>query len=133
MAVHNARWLEQPGAWRHAAKRYRVLLYASGEERREAYGGRVVRPGLATAEVELVIAGGGTLTLQQVLRCRVRYFTDGMAVGGKAFVDRVFENNRRFFGPRRRDGARKMRFAEWGDLRVARALRVASVSCPMTV
>jgi REP element-mobilizing transposase RayT len=131
-AVHASRWGEQPGDWRHVAKRYRVLLYTAGEERHAPYGGRVVRPGIATAEVDRVIESGGTLTLQQALRCRVRYFTDGMAVGGKAFVDGVFERNRRFFGPKRRDGARKMRFADWGDLRTARALRIDPVSLPLT-
>jgi hypothetical protein len=132
IAVHQSRWMEQPGGWRHAAQRYRQLLYAAGEERLDARGERVVRPGLPTAEVDRVIETGGKLTLPQVLRCRVRYFTDGMAIGQKAFVDHVFEANRRFFGPRRRDGARKMRFAEWGGLRVARALRVAPVTVPMT-
>jgi hypothetical protein len=131
-AIHNARCLEQPGGWRHVAKRYRVLLYTAGEEKRAAYGGRVVRPGIATAEVDRVIENGGKLTLQQALRCRVRYFTDGMAVGGQAFVDGVFERNRRFFGPKRKDGARKMRFADWGGLRVARALRIAPVQAPLT-
>ena len=79
-----------------------------------------------------MIESGGKLTLQQALRCRVRYFTDGMAVGGKAFVDGVFERNRLFFGPKRKDGARKMRFADWGDLRTARALRIDPVSLPLT-
>ena len=133
VAVHNSRWLEQPGAWKQAAKRYRLLLYVAGEERRDAYVDKVVRPGIARAEVDRVIESGGKMTLQQALRCRVRYFTDGMAVGGKTFVDQVFDANRRFFGTRRRDGARKMRFAEWGDLRVARALRVAAVSSPLTL
>lgn len=117
--------------WRRAAKRYRVLLYTAGEERHAVYGGRVVRPGIETSEVEKVIESGGRLTIQQVLRCRVRYFTDGVAIGGKAFVERVFIGNRRFFGPKRRDGARKMRFAEWGDLRTARALRLSPVTVPV--
>lgn len=56
VAVHESRWLERPDGWRHAAKRYRVLLYTAGEERHAAYGGRVVRPGIATAEVEKVNA-----------------------------------------------------------------------------
>jgi REP element-mobilizing transposase RayT len=132
IAVHDSRWLEKPGGWRHVAKRYRVLLYTAGEERHAAYGGRVVRPGIATSEVDRVIESGGKLTLPQALRCRVRYFTDGMAVGGKAFVDGVFERNRRFFGPKRKDGARRMRFADWGELRVARALRIDPVSAPLT-
>jgi len=134
VAVHDSRWLEQPGSWRHAVKRYRVLLYTAGEERQAAYGGgRVVRPGIASQEVDRVIESGGRLTLQQALRCRVRYFTDGMAVGGKAFVDGVFERNRLLFGPKRRDGARKMRFADWGGLRAARALRVSPVRAPLTL
>lgn len=132
VAVHDSRWLEQPGGWRHAQKRYRMLLYTAGEEKRAAYGGQVVRPGIETEKVDRVIEDGGKLTLQQALRCRVRYFTDGMAVGGKAFVDTVFERNRRFFGPKRKNGARRMRFAEWGELRVARALRVCPVSVPET-
>ena len=131
-AVHNSRWTEQPGNGRHVAKRYRVLLYTAGEEKREAVSERVVRPGIATEAIDRVTESGGKLTLPQVLRCRVRYFTDGMAVGRKAFVDAVFERNRRFFGPRRKDGARRMRFADWGDLRTVRALRVAPVHAPLT-
>lgn len=131
IAVHDSRWAEQPGGWRHVARRYRVLLYSAGEERHAAYGGRVVRRGIETGEVDRVSESGGKMTLPQALRCRVRYFTDGMAVGGKAFVDGVFERNRRFFGPKRKDGARKMRFADWGDLRVARALRIDPVSPPL--
>ena len=49
-----------------------------------------------------------------------------------AVVEGVFEANRRFFGPKRRDGARKMRFGEWGGLRTARALRIRPVSVPVT-
>jgi len=47
-------------------------------------------------------------------------------------VDGVFERNRRFFGPKRKDGARKMCFADWGGLRVARALKIAPVQAPLT-
>ncbi|HPB11908.1 MAG TPA: hypothetical protein PLT74_11650, partial [Kiritimatiellia bacterium] len=104
----------------------------AGEERCAAGGGQVIRPGFVAAEVTRVLEGGGKLTLPQALRCRVRYFTDGLALGGKAFVEGVFERNRRFFGPKRVTGARKMRFAEWGDLRTARALRVAPVQSSLT-
>ena len=132
MAVHDSRHCEQSGAWRHVSTRYRVLLYAEGEERRAAYGGRVVRKGIAAAEVDQVLESGGKLPLPEILRCRVRYFTDGMAIGGKEFVERVFNDNRLFFGPKRKDGARKMRFGEWGGLRTVRALRVDVVRPPLT-
>ena len=35
-------------------------------------------------------------------------FSDGLAVGLQPFLDRTFELARDYFGPRRRDGARKM-------------------------
>jgi len=126
-AVHGA----GAGEWRQVQKSCRELLYVAGEERRAVEeGGQVVRPGFSAAEVAHVLDEGGRLTLPQVLRCRVRYFTDGMALGGRAFVDGVFERNRRLFGSKRRDGARRMRFAEWGELRTARALRIAPVQLP---
>jgi hypothetical protein len=62
----------------------------------------------------------------------VRYFTDGNGGRGKAFVNGVFEANRRFFSGQAQKRARKMRFAEWGELRTARALRVAPVHAPLT-
>ena len=130
MAVHDSRHYEQSGAWRHVNARYRVLLYAEAEERRAADGGRVLRKGLATTEVDKVLESNGKLPLAEILRCRVRYFTDGMAIGDKEFVERIFNENRGFFGPKRKDGARKMRFGEWGDLRTFRALRIAPVSVP---
>jgi hypothetical protein len=39
----------------------------------------------------------------------VRYFTDGAAVGSRAFVDGLFERCRERFGAKRKTGARKMR------------------------
>lgn len=128
IAVHDSRHYEQKGAWRHASARYRTLLYVAGGERREAYTGRVVRSGIKTREVDKVVGSDGKMTLQEALRCRVRYFTDGMAIGGKDFVERLFDDNRRLFGPKRKSGSRKMRFAEWGGLRTVRALRIDPVT-----
>ncbi len=63
------------------------------------------------------------------LRCRVRYFTDGTVLGGQKFVDEFFEGKKDQFGSRRKDGGRKMRGAQWGDLRVLRDLRTDVVGC----
>jgi hypothetical protein len=40
---------------------------------------------------------------------RVRHFTDGFAIGGRAFVEEVFAGCRGHFGSKRRTGARRMR------------------------
>ena len=72
----------------------------------------VVRPQINTGEA-LEAKENGTvlpdLGMAEMLRCRVRYFTDGAVIGSKAFVNEVFAGARERFSPRRRDGARKLR------------------------
>jgi hypothetical protein len=43
-----------------------------------------------------------------MLRCRIRYFTDGAVIGSKEFVNEAFANARNRFGSQRKDGARKL-------------------------
>jgi putative transposase len=45
----------------------------------------------------------------KMLRCRIRYFTDGAVIGSKEFVNEAFASARDRFGPRRKDGARKLK------------------------
>jgi putative transposase len=49
------------------------------------------------------------LGMAGMLRCRVRYFTDGAVIGSKTFVNEVFAGARDRFTERRKDGARRMR------------------------
>jgi REP element-mobilizing transposase RayT len=49
------------------------------------------------------------LGMAKMLRCRVRYFTDGAVIGSKEFVNEAFVGARERFGPKRKDGARKLR------------------------
>ena len=51
----------------------------------------------------------GDIPLGRMLRCRVRYFTDGAVIGSRAFVDEVFAKCRDRFGEKRKSGARKLR------------------------
>ncbi len=51
------------------------------------------------------------LGVAKMLRCRIRYFTDGAVIGSRVFVNEAFASARERFGPKRRDGARKMRGA----------------------
>jgi len=39
----------------------------------------------------------------------VRYFTDGAVIGSRAWVDHVFKEHRDRVGPKRKDGARKVK------------------------
>jgi putative transposase len=49
------------------------------------------------------------LGMAKMLRCRIRYFTDGAVIGSREFVNEAFASARERFGPKRKDGARKMR------------------------
>jgi putative transposase len=62
-----------------------------------------------------------------MLRCRVRYFTDGAVIGSKAFVNEAFAAARERFSEKRKDGARRLRGngkAAAGELWSMRDLRV---------
>jgi putative transposase len=49
------------------------------------------------------------LKVAKMLHCRVRYFTDGAVIGSRDFVNKTFTAARARFGPKRKDGARKMK------------------------
>jgi len=111
-------------SWEDAGASYRLLLYGEGEIREFVEpGGRPHRPGFTREQFQEAIARGGKLPLSQLLRLRVRYLSDGVVLGSAVFVEEVFERNRALFGSRRNSGARRMRGADWGDLRVIRDLR----------
>jgi putative transposase len=117
-------------SWSGTSAAYRAYLYTRGEERRDE-AGRLLRVGFSPQEAQEVIDRGGRMPLPDLLRCRVRYFRDGLAFGSKAFVETVFERNRNHFSAKRKTGARKMRFCLTEGFCIARDLRVAPVSVPL--
>ena len=61
------------------------------------------------------------------VRVRVRYFSDGLALGSKEFVEAVFAENRDQFGPKRKDGVRRIGESE-SPLYAMRRLRLKPLS-----
>ncbi|MCF6312964.1 MAG: hypothetical protein L3J39_10985 [Verrucomicrobiales bacterium] len=113
-------------AWKKVAQEYRCLLYAKGEEvvaDQSVDGYEKGKAGFSQEKIEEVLESGGRLPVAEALRCRVRYFTDGAVLGSQRYVDEFFECKRDQFGARRKDGGRKMRGAQWGELRVLRDLK----------
>jgi hypothetical protein len=104
---------------------YRRHLYLEGDERREAVGpdGRPARGALSAGEVAKVLEAKGKLPLSEYLRCRVRYFCDGAVFGGREYVEGIFKEHRKRFGPKRKNGARRMRGLEETRLYTVRDLR----------
>ena len=75
---------------------------------------------LASEDNETVLKN---LRMAKLLRCRIRYFTDGAMIGSKEFVNEAFAGARERFGSKRKDGARKMRGAGAGTNGILWSLR----------
>ena len=114
-----------PVNWRELAASYRVHLFGHGERRLgNAQSGHGSKPGFSTEKVVQVVEHErGHVPLHELMRCRIRYFTDGAVIGRAEFVDGVIESQRERFGKQRKTGARKMRGANWGGLTTLRELR----------
>ncbi len=103
------------------SKEYRMMLLEGAEEKLDEHVSasgeievRVVRKGMKKPLVDAELAlleKSRDVGMSQMLRCRVRYFTDGAVIGSRSFVDEVFRSCRGRFGEKRKDGARKWRGA----------------------
>ena len=104
--------------WRGVHNLYRLRLFGAGAKERPD------KAAITPAALEKVIAENGALPLTTILRCRVRYFSDGAVLGGKAFVAKHLAAYRRLTGSRRRTPARPLPpITDWGDMVVMRGLR----------
>jgi len=114
--------------WEQAggAEAYRCLLYSSGVEIKDAQNETVVRQGVTPEEAREVLQSGGKLSVKELVRLRVRYFSDGLVLGSKEFVEGVFQENRNKFGPKRKDGARRVSESA-GEMFALRRLRKKAV------
>lgn len=109
--------------WKKASSAYRLYLMERGQSQVQGKKGSITRElRLKTLERE------GHLPLRELLRLRVRYFTDGLVLGSELFVEEVFENNRSRFGEKRKSGARPIRGMQSQSLKVIRDLRLNPVS-----
>ena len=123
--------LGQPQGWHEAATAYRQLVYVAGEAQGLDRFGNPTRPGFKPEVVRQVLEAGGQLSLPELLRCRVRYFTDGVVMGTEDYVEGVFEKYRARFGEKRESGARPMR-GGFAQLFTARRLRLNVITIPAT-
>jgi len=102
----------------HALEQYRMTLFGMGSSL-----SRTSQKAMPPEKAMSVIARGGKLPLSTVLRCRVRYMTDGAVLGSQEYVSKYFNDHRRHFGERRKKSFYKMRGSDWDGLVVLRGLR----------
>ncbi len=114
--------------WSEVGPKYRKRLYMQGGERGVTAEGRPLRGCFSEERVQQILDEGGILPIEEALRCRVRYFSDGLVLGSRQFVEDVFREHREEFGRRRGSGARQMKHGQWRGLCTLRALRLKAVS-----
>ena len=110
---------EDAGQWQRISREYRMLLLDGGKEKLKEVVNKgdvlevkVVKKGMKKAVVDAEmerLQRSRDVAIGKMLRCRVRYFTDGAVIGSRGFVDEVFRLCRERFGGKRKDGARKWR------------------------
>jgi len=108
-----------PGqTWAQAQTAYREALFGTGTTTKQH--AQAITP----AAFEKVLKEKGRLPLATVLRCRVRYFTDGAVLGSQAFVETHLAAYRLRHGVRERTAPRPLApIADWGGLNSLRGLR----------
>lgn len=101
---------------KEALRSWRCFLFGipesesrQAEERAKEDKAEIFRRRIPREKALEVLAKGGKLSQADDLRCKVRYFSDGAVLGGKNFVEGIFQACRGRFGPKRKDGARPLR------------------------
>jgi REP element-mobilizing transposase RayT len=104
--------------WNEAQSAYRQLLFGTGTETLES------RHAISLEDFQRVMREGGKLPLTDVLRCRIRYFSDGAVLGGQAFVTIHLASYRQRTGRKKQTPPHFLpSVTDWGDLTTLRALR----------
>ena len=98
---------------------YRRLFFGKGGEEHDR-DGAITRRGYTEEEIEAVQHNKGQLPRHAYLRLRVRYFTDGVILGAKTFVEDVFHHRRAWFSDKRKTASRRLRGLDKADDRAHR-------------
>jgi hypothetical protein len=111
-------------SWKEVSQQYRKYLFVQGslhtETKQPAFD-------LATAQT-VVEQQNGELSLPERLRCRIRYFTDGVILGSQSFVESHFYKLKHKLGYKRRCPATRLTALGRADtLWVFRDLRVRPI------
>jgi putative transposase len=109
--------------WEEASAQYRLHLIERGHVEVAGKKGKVSRDLLLET-----LKQNGQLPRSELLRLRVRYFSDGLVLGTEAFVEDVFEQFHSHFGEKRKSGARALRGYSGSGLKVIRDLRIDPIS-----
>lgn len=98
---------------------HRMLLFGKGACAKKARQYSVNRE----KALQILESSNGRLSRTEMLRCRVRYFTDGKILGTAEFVREAMRGMNLGSQNRRTKAPVQVKGAEWGDLSVSNPLR----------
>ncbi|HYC71821.1 MAG TPA: transposase [Opitutaceae bacterium] len=101
-----------PGTWDKLHAEYRMVLFTNGSAISKKTGA------IALEALQRVLRQRGKLPLPEILRCRVRYFTQGAVLGSQVFVAEHLARLGKHTPPRPLPA-----LTDWGDLAVLRNIR----------
>jgi len=107
--------------WETAIESYRMILFGKGYGTKGAPNKDYGR--ISAEKLKSIIRNNGKVPLEELLRVRVRYFSDGLALGSKDFVEHIFTTNSTAFGPHRTRASTALPSQTWGKLHVFRNLK----------
>lgn len=79
---------------------YRLILFGKGYQSKGVLNKDQGR--ISAERVEQILKEQGKVPLEELLRVRVRYFGDGLALGSKTFIAQFLRDHRNAFGQKRR-------------------------------
>ena len=124
-----------PESWREVMGEYRMMMVEEGVAADQEVQGlqgeskskrHKKRNGFSAKEIEKVIESGGKLSASQMLHCKARYFTDGVVLGSRDFVNKFFDKmkeDRPEAHAKRKTGVRKLRQVQESEIYSLRDLR----------
>ena len=105
LGLREALGLSTETAWKETHREYRKLLFQTGTAASKA--GAVIDMQVSQKVLQ---QRQGEIPLTELLRCRIRYFTDGGILGSRRFVQEQFARNRQIVATSKSDRGYRLRF-----------------------
>jgi putative transposase len=115
--------LGSESSWKDARREYRKVLFRTGTAASKA--GAVIDVEFSQ---KVLYQQQGEIPLAELLRCRIRYFTDGGILGSRVFVREQFARCRQVVTPSQSDRGYRLRVTAADQIWVLRNLRPRPVS-----
>ena len=123
LGLQTALDLGTESTWKDAHREYRKLLFQTGTASSKA--GAVIDVELAQKVLQ---EQQGEIPLVELLRCRLRYFTDGGILGSRAFVQEQFARCRQIVTPSQSVRGHRLHVSAGDEIWVLRHLRLRPVT-----